>query len=48
MFIHLSDVFTSEGKRLDVDAELETKSFDNGRECFEIIQKSPVSIVITH
>ncbi len=48
MFIHLSDVFTSEGKRLDVNAELETTSFDNGRERFEIICKSPVSIVITH
>ena len=48
MFIHLSDVFTSEGKRMDVNAELETTSFDNGRERFEITQKSPVSIVITN
>lgn len=48
MFIHLSDVFTSEGKRLDAEAELEMTSFDNGRERFEIIEKSPVSIVITH
>jgi len=48
MFIHLSDVFTSEGKRLDVDAELEATGFDNGRERFEITRSSPVSIVITH
>lgn len=48
MFIHLSDVFTFEGRRLDVDAELEMTSFDNGRERFEITQKSPVSIAVTH
>ena len=48
MFIHLSDVFTSEGKRLDAEAELEMTSFDNGLESFEIIEKSPVSIVIMH
>lgn len=48
MFIHLSDVFTSEGKRLDAEAELEMTSFDNGLERFEITEKSPVSIVITH
>lgn len=48
MFIHLSDVFTSEGKRLDAEAELEMTSFDNGRERFEITEKSPVSIVVTH
>ena len=48
MFIHLSDVFTSEGKRLDLNAELEMTRFDNGQGCFEITQKDPVSIVITH
>ena len=48
MFIHLSDIFTSEGKRLDADAELEMTSFDNGLERFEIIEKSPVSMAITH
>lgn len=48
MFIHLSDVFTSEGKRLDVNAELEMTSFDNGRERFEITRKFPVSIAVTH
>lgn len=48
MFVHLSDVFTSEGKRLDLNAELEMTSFDNGQGCFEITQKDPVSIVITH
>lgn len=44
MYIHLSDVFTSEGKRLDVEAELETTCFDNGLERFEIAEKSPVHV----
>lgn len=48
MFIHLSDVFTSEGKRLDAEAELEMTSFDNGRERFGITEKSSVTMVITH
>lgn len=48
MFIHLSDVFTSESKRLDVEAELEMTCFDNGVESFEIIEKSPVAFSITH
>lgn len=48
MFIHLSDVFTSREKRLEVEAELEMTGFDNGLERFEIAKKSPISIVITH
>lgn len=46
MFIQLSDVFTSEGKQMDVVAELEMTSFDNGRESFEILEKSPVSFTL--
>ncbi|MDE5747562.1 MAG: hypothetical protein K2I21_08295, partial [Acetatifactor sp.] len=48
MFIHLSDVFTSEGKRLDAEAELEMTCFDNGLERFEIVEKSPVSVSVVH
>ncbi|MDE7223428.1 MAG: DUF177 domain-containing protein, partial [Acetatifactor sp.] len=48
MFIHLSDVFTSEGKQLDVEAELEMTGFDNGVERFEILKKSPIAFSITH
>ncbi|GFH94835.1 hypothetical protein IMSAGC003_01368 [Lachnospiraceae bacterium] len=48
MFIHLSDVFTTQGKRLEVEAELEMTAFDNGAESYEITQKSPMSIVVTH
>lgn len=48
MFIHLSDVFTAEGKRLDAEAELEMTCFDNGLERFEIVEKSPVTVSIVH
>lgn len=48
MFIHLSDVFTSEGKQLDTEAELEMTGFDNGMENFEIVEKFPVTLSITH
>lgn len=48
MFIHLSDVFTSEGKQLDAEAELEMTGYDNGMENFEIVEKSPVTLSITH
>ena len=48
MFIHLSDVFTSEGKRLDAEAELEMTCFDNGLERFEIVEKSPVAVSVVH
>lgn len=48
MFIHLSDVFTSESKRLDTRAELEMTCFDNGLERFEIVERSPVMLSIVH
>ncbi|MFG6355426.1 MAG: DUF177 domain-containing protein [Acetatifactor sp.] len=48
MFIHLSDVFTSEGKRLDAETELEMTCFDNGLERFEIVEKSPVCVSVEH
>ncbi len=48
MFIHLSDVFTSEGKRLDAEIELEMTCFDNGLERFEIVEKSPVRVCVEH
>lgn len=48
MFIHLSDVFTSEGQQLDLETELEMTGFDNGAECFEIAGKSPVALSIAH
>lgn len=48
MFIHLSDVFTSERRQLDVEAHLEMTGFDNGVECFEITEKSPVVLSVTH
>lgn len=48
MFILLSDVFTSEGRRLETEAELEMTAFDNGTDCFAIVEKTPVTFVITH
>ncbi len=48
MFIQLSDVFTSEGKQMNVEAELEMTSFDNGTERFPITEKSPVAFTFTN
>lgn len=48
MFILLSDVFTSEGRRLETEAELEMTAFDNGADCFAIVDKTSVHFVITH
>lgn len=48
MFIQLSDVFTSEGKQRNAEAELEMTSFDNGTERFAITEKSPVSFTFTN
>ncbi len=48
MFIQLSDVFTSEGKQMRAEAELEMTSFDNGTESYAIIEKSPVSFAFTN
>lgn len=48
MFIHLSDVFTSEDGRLDVKAELEMTEFDSGKERFAIVESSPVALYVTY
>lgn len=48
MFIHLSDVFTSEGKQMNAEAELEMTSFDKGAEHYVITEKTPVSFTFTN
>ena len=48
MFIQLTEVFTSEGKQMNAEAELEMTSFDNGTERFAITEKSPVSFTFTN
>lgn len=48
MFIHLSDVFTSEGKQTDAEAELEMTDFDKGTERYPITEKSPVSFTFVN
>ncbi len=48
MLVNLSDVFTSEGRRIDMKAPIEMTSFKSGMGCFEIVEKSPVSFTFTN
>lgn len=48
MLVNLSDVFTSEGRRISMELPLEMTSFKNGTGCFEIVEKTPVSFTFSH
>lgn len=48
MLVNLSDVFTSEGRRISMEVPLEMTSFQRGGECFEIMEKSPVSFTFSN
>ena len=48
MLVNLSDVFTSEGRRINMEAPLEMTAFRNGTECFEIVEKTPISFMFTN
>lgn len=48
MLVNLSDVFTSEGRRVDMEVPLEMTAFRNGTECFEIVEKTPISFTFTN
>ncbi len=48
MLINLSDVLTSEGKKVTVEAPLEMTSFESRMGNFPITEKSPVSFTFTN
>lgn len=48
MLVNLSDVFTSEGRRIDMKVPIEMTSFKSGMGCFEIVEKSLVSFTFTN
>lgn len=48
MFVNLSDVLTTEGKVEKLEIPLEMTVFSNGTESFDILEKSPVSIVLAN
>lgn len=48
MLVNLSDVFTSEGRRISMEVPLEMTCFQSGAACFEIREKSPVSFTFSN
>lgn len=48
MLINLSDVLTSEGRKVTREVPLEMTGFGTGQERFEITDKSPVSFTFTN
>ena len=48
MLVNLSDVLTSEGRQISMEAFLEMTHFRKGRESFKIAEKSPVSFTFTN
>lgn len=48
MLVNLSDVFISEGRRVNMEVPLEMTAFRNGTECFEIVEKTPISFTFTN
>ncbi len=48
MLINLSDVLTNEGRVETAEVLPEMPAFDNGRESFPVLSKSPVSFTFSH
>lgn len=48
MLVNLSDVFSSEGKRLELSVELEMEKFSSRLGDFFIMEKNPVQLILTN
>lgn len=48
MLMNLSDVLSEQHRPIDVTVDCEMESFQNGKDCFPLSDKSPVHVTVTH